>query len=1174
MKWLARLVDRSPRHGRPSRQPSPANEAPRPAPVSVPAQQPVEETPPQPVRRVSKTHNAEQSGSVWSAAYDEALSLLDEKTRLVVSERRNLETLFENLNETNAKQKTESAFRRGVGKAQIPMKIAASAMNMTSPLLGSFDPKAAAAFSIVQNVATLAVGVCGIEDRLNVHIADMLRQIKVIDECDTLGQKFDDAELIHEALVYVYKDLFLFYYAVFHVLTKKYVSLAWISEQFNERIPPVVQDFLKHASLLHQHINNATTKVIKSIEASLLDTKILKTLGKTHVDQLETFHLGLKTKMAHDACKWITEEPAFHTWHGTTVTEPLVLYGEMGAGKTATMAFIIDHAIQLNRALIPSALICYHYCHSDETGTSLYVFSSFIQQLMQRKPQFKVRFDSWFEKLKHDSYYSPNRDSKLLGDFFFDSIKTLERPVLIFLDGLDECDQTSCEELVTRFKHESLKIPGLRCCLSVRYNEQIQTLLGGFSEIHMQRDPKRDAVLVSHLVTTQLPFLEGEERNLVIERLSTLAKGSAIWVQLAVDLLASKKLRAKGTLKAFLRDELPQSKLPDLYSKLFSRVTAEDEDNAKLLSDALEVLATVERPLSISELGWAVALRGSEADIRTVQGLEDYVDTKRVLGFLSPFISSFQIKMENKRQLRLVHESVKELVFQAAPNQWANLPLSTQRSNATIHERRSELHGRLASECVRYLLFDEMGAQTLISSEQSYVEALDGLPGSDVYSDDLGTVSVPDDRDISAPGPDSGEPFFDPAERGFGGFFTYASSHWLHHLSRAERENGPGLSDVIALATPSLTRSENWWEQFYRPDCTRHHDETKFRPTYLEPLTIVSLYGPTYLFDDLLGQLSKSADGGLSDKAKQLENAVEAILQQGDLSRLTMLIDFAKMDEARQLCFNVMLYWSKNRKGVMPNQRRNFDLVFDHIAKAFDLMTEQKRGNDMLCLAASYGCLPIIERLFNAATRNPALRQEILRAPHRDDGKSLVILRHQSVGDAAWNGKGDTVAFLLAQQGIEAHLRYRDLKGNNVLHRAVRGSDLETLKLLLSRYPEGIAERSGDVLPLQSLIFQRRSDGAELVKAFLEAGADARCGIGKEMPSDWHEPIRMAARGGDLEVIKVLVRVGGVDPMSVFKQSDDGELQLIDRFDLALEKDVRETLLSLQEERRGGGTSG
>jgi hypothetical protein len=72
---------------------------------------------------------------------------------------------------------------------------------------------------------------------------------------------------------------------------------------------------------------------------------------------------------------------------------------------------------------------------------------------------------------------------------------------------------------------------------------------------------------------------------------------------MAVDLLASRKICATGKLRAFLRDELPQSKLSDLYAELFLQVPEDDNDNARFLSHSLEILATVERPLSISELG-------------------------------------------------------------------------------------------------------------------------------------------------------------------------------------------------------------------------------------------------------------------------------------------------------------------------------------------------------------------------------------------------------------------------------------------------------------------------------------------------------------------------------------------------------------------------------------------
>ncbi len=251
---------------------------------------------------------------------------------------------------------------------------------------------------------------------------------------------------------------------------------------------------------------------------------VQKILGRNKLDQLEASHFGLKTKMATDACKWVLDNPTFCAWYGTASTGLHVLYGEMGCGKSTTMAFLIDHVTQLNRGLIPSAIICYHYCRDAETSKSLSVYSSLIQQLMHKKKQVKVQFNSWFEKHTSESNYAPTHDSKLLGDFFFDTIKSLERPVFIFLDGLDECEDKSCEELVTSLKHQSLVMPGLRCCVSIRYHEHVQTLLTGCAEIHIQKEPGRDAVIVSHMVKNQLSFLEGEMQTFVIRRLSELAK--------------------------------------------------------------------------------------------------------------------------------------------------------------------------------------------------------------------------------------------------------------------------------------------------------------------------------------------------------------------------------------------------------------------------------------------------------------------------------------------------------------------------------------------------------------------------------------------------------------------------------------------------------------------------
>ena len=71
---------------------------------------------------------------------------------------------------------------------------------------------------------------------------------------------------VFQALVLVYKDLLLFYHEVTQVLARKSTALAWMSEQLNVRIPPVVEDFLRHADQLRQHIDNATAAIIRNIE--------------------------------------------------------------------------------------------------------------------------------------------------------------------------------------------------------------------------------------------------------------------------------------------------------------------------------------------------------------------------------------------------------------------------------------------------------------------------------------------------------------------------------------------------------------------------------------------------------------------------------------------------------------------------------------------------------------------------------------------------------------------------------------------------------------------------------------------------------------------------------------------------------------------------------------------
>lgn len=186
----------------------------------------------------------------------------------------------------------------------------------------------------------------------------------------------------------------------------------------------------------------------------------------------------------------------------------------------------------------------------------------------------------------------------------------------------------------------------------------------------------------------------------------------------------------------------------------------------------------------------------------------------------------------------------------------------------------------------------------------------------------------------------------------------------------------------------------------------------------------------------------------------------------------------------------------------------------------------------------------MVKRLFGEATRRPAMRDGLLRDVPRD---SNCPNYHQSVGEAVWHNRVEILHYLLKQEGIEVHLRHRDSGGYNVLHKAARRCNPEVVSLLISHFPEGVnqSNKNGDT-PLRLVVFEQGPSGRlESAKILLMQGhADVRTGCADEL-SSWEEPLRMAARNGDIAMCRVLVEVGGADPRRVLKMTD-GHPALID----------------------------
>lgn len=889
-------------------------------------------------------------------------------------------------------------------------------------------------------------------------------------------------------------------------------------------------------------------------------------LGVNKDKHRSEFHSELRGLRASDACKWIVADPKFIEWYNASTSSQLVVVGHMGCGKTVITAHLIEELIQGNKHKLPRPFLCYHYCINDERGKTLYIYSSLILQLLDQQPGFKVEFDKWYDRTRKSDLLDPAQSSADLGRFLGTCVEGLDRELFVVVDGLDECDSESQNELVTLLDSLSNKAQRLKVFFSSRPQEGIKSLLPGATQIRWNPTKERDAIIVQHTVKKCLRESSPAIQSLVTETLSELAQGSAIWVRLTIELIQKRKIKALGPMKRLLADIPPPAALSQLYAKLFTHETEDDPANKEFATSALEILAVAQRPLSILELGWAIALSDSFAEAPTVEQLKEYVDEGRALSLLQPFLLQVDSKDLKKRQVRLVHQSLKELILRDAPSDWGRSNNTTdelQTNKQRIQQRRSKLEASLLRVCVRYLLFDEFNQNNLFSEDHETVQSLEEMPQLASFGDSsedgdqvvpfIATQGLRNEQEAKAI-------YYDPADRGFGEFYVYASCFWLDHFRESPPELLPNMSDIVKLCKANSKGLQNWIGQNCRPDCTI---TPKFDYKYysLDPLTVVSVYGPQLALERLLedDKIDLSGKEFLFDSVKQ---TIEQVIQWGDISRLSMLFRNSRVGPKVRnigIFHQIMTQWASSDQNSRPWETC-FDLVFDICD---DVLVREKWGNELLCLAASYGCLPMVERLFGEGARNPVMRDELLRDVRRDIKPPDY---HQSIGEAVWHNHVEVLRYLLKQEGIEAHLRHLDSDGYNVLHKATRWCNPEVVSLLVSYFPEGVNQRNknGDT-PLVLMVFGASAIVGRLESAkilLLQGHADVRGGCTDKL-SSWEEPLRMAARYGDVAMCRVLVEVGGADPRRVLK-IEDGRPVLMDPVDFSeLAPVVLETLCSL-----------
>jgi hypothetical protein len=643
----------------------------------------------------------------------------------------------------------------------------------------------------------------------------------------------------------------------------------------------------------------------------------------------------LRALRGDQACEYILGDINFIDWYHGSGSRQLVILGEMGRGKTVTMAFIIDHLRQRKDDQLPNPKICYYYCRNDETGTEVAILSALILSLLQQLPGLKRRFSDWYKEAETLGSYDPAASVGNLEEFMQKVLEAVDRPVFIVIDGIDECDKVSTRRLLKFLQSLSENIISLRILLSYRPQEKVLCQLGNAAKIELDSNVHRDRIIVEKTVDRHLTDLPAEVRALVIRELSPLAQGSAIWTKMTVQLLELRDLTNYDQIRRFVKEVALPHDLSELYDSLLSRCTGDDSENVQPATTALKVLAVTCRPLSILELAWAVTL--SEADnISTVNALSKLVDYRRILGLIHPFISRVDFNDVKKYQVRLVHQSVKEFILREFTSKYlrAHGSASEESGRKSIDQCSERLEAFILGICIRYLLLDDIDIKDLFSEEQAAIAELP--PECDIFSDNEGPVDY--DANCTWEVWEEDMIRFEPTERGLGEFFVYASCYWLKHFGDVEVEPLPCLLNIERLCQAGSIRLHNWTQQNCRPSCTVT-PRFEFDYRLYDPLSITSLYGSVQMLRDLLKRSSFAKDFYLPSSAM---GAAEQILRWGNISRLRILfLDDQVGHQLQNLDFfrSLIKTWQNP-----PTNHPNWNDIFALVDVVLDLMVQRRWG--------------------------------------------------------------------------------------------------------------------------------------------------------------------------------------------------------------------------------------
>ncbi|WAO94400.1 Hypothetical protein NCS54_01198200 [Fusarium falciforme] len=390
---------------------------------------------------------------------------------------------------------------------------------------------------------------------------------------------------------------------------------------------------------------------------------------------------------ASGTCDWLLGHKTYDRWtsrhHGL-----LCIKGKPGSGKSTLLRYASVKTPRTDGGNPLTLSFFFHGRGSELQRTPRGLFRSLSHQVLQAIPDALDHGHTWRQ---WQSAVDAESEEKHLRDVFEKTLeKALEtRPVWLFVDALDECDNSYGPDIAKRFRDflSSLSscLKPLRICFTIRSNQTLS--LSDMDEIRVDVENIKD---ISTYVNEQLARQQNVAK-LITER----ANGMFLWACIAVRKVREVQEGPEPVTLGKIQDailELPRE-LDELYDKLTSNM---GEDSLKLF----QWITFAMRPLEPSELQWAMLIDADRHDQSMDQYREEATYRATDIGKLSKGLVEVT---PDEKVVQFIHQTVKDF-FQG----------TLSRLNETSRSQHVA-HNLLYKTCLRYLEMAEIDQSVRLS---------------------------------------------------------------------------------------------------------------------------------------------------------------------------------------------------------------------------------------------------------------------------------------------------------------------------------------------------------------------------------------------------------------------------------------------------------------------------